>query len=240
MSKVLVCTNVLDSVKSYAYGSHVQEWFRMGRHCKEDEFILFHPERYSIDNARTQAANYAMYLECDYIYFLDDDMTLTPNTFSSLKAADGDVVQALTYIRGYPFDVMAFRGEEKEGKLKLEYFNDYKDHIEANGLVTAYAVGFACALLKVKPLLKLPPPFFVTGTGQTEDVYFCCKLKQYFPESRILVDTKVPTGHLLHNEVVGNHNVEKLRKFYAPKAFEAKGNDRGNEYAEMAKGIFSK
>jgi len=240
MSKTLVCTNVLENVKSLPFGSHCQEWFRLGRNTNDD-FIFFHPERFSIDNARTQAANYAMELECDYIYFIDDDMILSPNTYKSLKACDADVAMAHTYIRGYPFDVMFFKIEEQKKNIRnfsgmdrrLIHYNDWENHIDESGLVECHAVGFACALLKVKNLLEIPPPFFVTGPQQTEDVYYCMKLKYHKPESRIVVDTKVPTGHLLSPEVITISTRKKLMEYYKPEIEENKSGDRGEEYKKL-------
>lgn len=238
MSKTLVCTNVLDNVKSLVYGSHCQEWFRMGRNTKDD-FILFHPERFSIDNARTQAATYAMALECDYIYFIDDDMVLFPNTYQSLKACDADVAMAFTYIRGYPFDVMFFKSEINEdpmvtyvGSHKLVHYNDWKNHVKEDGTLDVSAVGFACALIKVQRLLEIPEPYFITSKHQTEDVYYCLKLKYHDPQTKIVVDTKVPTGHLLSPEFIAPSTRDKLVSYYEPKDKETSG-DRGETYKKL-------
>lgn len=231
--KTLVCTNVLENVKSLPFGSNCQEWFRMGR-TTNDDFIMFHPERFSIDNARTQAAKYALELECDYIYFVDDDMVLSPNTYSSLKNCNADIAMAHTYVRGYPFDVMFFKYDDSYGKSnfdgekRLVHFNDWENHIEGDGIVKVDAVGFACALIKTSNLLKLPPPYFVTSVNHTEDVYFCLKYKYYFPEISIVVDTKVPTGHLLAPEMIHISTREKLLKYHKPDKNEK--SDRGLEY----------
>lgn len=240
MSKTLVCTNVLDSVKSQVYGSHCQEWFRLGRDTKDD-FILFHPERYSIDNARNQAAKYAMMFECDYIWFLDDDMILAPKTYESLKGCEGDVVMALTYIRGIPFNPMFFRKASEDGKpLHLEHHENWEKDICVGGIVHTYAVGFACTLLKVERLFQMPPPYFITSNLQTEDIYYCCKLKQFDSESQILVDIKVPTGHLLQPEALSITNRNDLLKFYEKDIeISQKGKlDRGDDYLTSVRNTF--
>lgn len=231
MSKTLVCVNVLDNVNSQVYGSHCQEWFRLGRNTS-DEFILFHPNRLSIDNARTQAAKLAMQLECDFLYFIDDDMILSPNTYQSLKSASGDIVQALTFIRGYPFHCMAFK---KVGTGVLDYFDDYAKFVNSEGLVEAEAVGFACCLINVNTTLKkIKPPYFVTGIQATEDVYFCCKVKDKLGDSvKIYVDTKRPTGHLLNPEVISAYNHDVLSKFHKP--IREPDEDRGEEYLNQCK-----
>lgn len=237
MSKTLVCVNVLDTVNSQVYGSHSQEWFRLGRNTTDD-FVLFHPNRLSIDNARNQAADLALRLECDYLFFLDDDMILSPNTYHSLKRCDADVAQALTFIRGYPFHCMAFKRGEEAGTL--EYYDDYARWLRPDGTFGAEAVGFACALIKCEVLKKISKPYFITSTHSTEDVYFCLKLRNKLDrEVSIVVDTNVPTGHLLHPEMVSQSNVNELKdriKKMMPEGDEKK--DRGVRYLEQCKHQF--
>lgn len=237
MSKTLVCTNVLSNVESLAYGSHCQEWYRMGRNT-QDKFILFHPDRYSIDNARNQAARWALQVECDYIYFLDDDMVLSPNTYRELKNVieerEAAIVQALTFIRSPPFEPMFFINKGTDEELKLEYYRDYEKDIDKDGCVSAYAVGFACALLDVKYLLEVSPPYFVTGAYTTEDVYYCLKLREKFKsEVKIFVNTNVPTGHIISPEIVTKANRERLLAYVKPEAEnKSKLSDRAKEYLE--------
>jgi glycosyltransferase involved in cell wall biosynthesis len=240
MSLTVVCTNVLSNVNSLAYGSHCQEWYRMGR-TTSDNFILFHPDRFSIDNARNQAAKIALEQNADYIYFLDDDMVLTPNTYSSLKKANADVAQALTFIRGMPFEPMFFKNLGTEERINLTYYRDYEGMIDLNGYVDTYAVGFACVLLKVESLKKIPPPYFITGAHTTEDVYYCVKLRQHLPDAKILVDTNVPTGHILHPEVVHRDTRNKLVQYFSdPDKMEKLGGDRGKEYLAICKQALAK
>jgi len=238
MSKTLICVNVLDNVNAQVYGSHCNEWFRLGRNT-HDEFILFHPNRLSIDNARNQAADLALRLECDYLFFLDDDMILSPNTYQSLKRCDADIAQALTFIRGYPFHCMAFKKGTEPGIL--EYYDDYHQWIRPNGIFGAEAVGFACVLIKCETLKKINKPYFITSTQSTEDVYFCIKLRNKLrDEVEIVVDTNVPTGHLLHPEIVSQSNVkelrEKIKKMMPDEESDKK--DRGARYLKECKHQF--
>jgi hypothetical protein len=227
--KTLVCVNVLDNVDAQVYGSHCQEWFRVGR-TTQDNFLLFHPNRLSIDTARNQAARIALQQECDYLYFIDDDMILHPNTYNMLKESDGDIVAALTYIRSYPFNVMAFK-DEKFGVL--EYFNNYKDYLNSDGTFYAEAVGFACCLIKCSLLKQIRSPYFVTGSGSTEDVYFCLKAKETLGDKvSILVNTKCPTKHRMMPEFVGEDNVDDMLKHYA---IPSRREDRGKDYLERCK-----
>ncbi len=101
-------------------------------------------------------------------------------------------------------------------------------------LVKLLLLQLKVCLIKVKLLKEMEMPFFVTGTGHTEDIYFCCKARaEVSPDVSIGVDTKVPTGHLLHKENVNIENIEKLKEYYKPVSElngEAKSGDRGTGY----------
>ncbi len=172
---------------------------------------------------RNDCARIALEHKCDYLMFIDDDVAVKPNTYESLRAADKDVVMAITYVRGYPFHPMFFKHSETidmgNGKLRrnLAFHDDYEDSIDENGLVKTGAVGFSCVLIKVDVMRAMTPPYFVTGPGHTEDVYFCLKAAaELEPEPTIYVDTKVSTSHQLMPDMVDSDNVKKLREFYKP------------------------
>lgn len=218
--RTLVAVNTLTQVHSLSYASHCQEWWRMAKHFPDDEFILFNPHRSSIDRTRNAAVMMALEVQCDYLYFIDDDMCLSPATYKSLREADKDIVMALTVIRGYPYNVMHFIDptdkyviEEKE-TTQLEYFNDYENHIYPNGLLRVDAVGCATVLFKMKVFKDIEPPWFVTLANMTEDVYFCLKAQRRYGRLgiSIYVDTKVPTGHIMEPEVCSIYNKKELKK----------------------------
>ena len=158
-------------------------------------------------------------------------MILSPKTYNSLKRCDANIAQALTFIRGYPFHCMAIK---KVNDNTLDFFDDYVEHVNVDGIFKAEAVGFACALIKVELLNKIRPPYFVTGTQSTEDVYFCLKLRQKRGDRlKIVVDTKVPTAHLLHPETISKHNLQRMKEFHEP-IFKPVF-DRGQEYLAECK-----
>lgn len=229
--KVFICTNLLTVVDPAAYVTHCNFWYRLGRTYPKAIFYAMTPPRMSIDQARNWAGKMALDLECDYLMFLDDDMLIHPDTLKYLIDADQDIVMAHTYIRGYPFNVMSFKSDGKGG---LKNFNDYKRHVDEKGIVPCDAVGFAVCLIKCSLLKQMETPYFVTGTGHTEDIYFCLKARDEIgPEVTIGVDTRVPTGHLLHKENVSVENVKQLKRHYAPRFKAGKSPaDRGQSYYE--------
>lgn len=223
MTKTLVGVNTLESVSSFVYSSHCKLWLEMRKQFPEDEFLFYTPYRMSIDNMRNGAARIALEHKCDYLMFIDDDVVVRPDTYKSLREANKDIVMALTYVRGYPFHPMFFRDFESremhDGKIRLDLAFHDEDFWEVgdDGLIKTGAVGFSCVLINCDVLRAMTPPYFVTGPGHTEDVYFCLKARaELEPEPTIYVDTKVPTGHILMPDMVSKDNVEKLREYYKP------------------------
>ena len=216
--------------------------YHLGRISVEKgwEFYLYTPQRLSIDRMRNEAAKFALERDCDYLMFVDDDMLIKPETVEFLVDADKDIVMAETYIRGYPFDPMFFKERSKYINAKgqaiydLEFFKDFKDHVNDKGIVDCAAIGFATALIKTKVIKELDPPYFVTGPNCTEDVYFCLKARQELSwEPTIAVDTRCPTSHRLQPEFVDADNVKDLREYFKPKYDEDERGDRANTYHEM-------
>ena len=214
MAKILVGVNVLTSVSSEVYGNHCELFFHLGRRMPEHEFLFFHPRRMSIDRMRNEAAKIALAHECDYLMFIDDDVMVDRNVVKSLLDADKDIIAALTYIRGYPFQPMIFKEiyKDDEGDSVLGYDTHFV--VDQNGLVECKAVGFSCALIKCSLLRQLSTPYFITGSNHTEDVYFCVKARKEIPSTTIFTDTKFPTGHLLNQEAVTVENILPLKEYY--------------------------
>lgn len=211
--KIMVGVNTLTSVQRAAYSNHCQFWFRLGRNYPNIQFAMNHPYRQSIDRMRNQTAEIALQNEMDYVLFLDDDVLVSPiqESLAMLIEADADIAAGWTIIRGYPFENMFFKDDGKGGLIKP----DTKDLvIEENGLIKCDAIGFSFCLIKCSLLKKIPPPFFVTGTTFTEDVFFCRKARELFPDTSIVVHSGIKTGHLMDAEPVHPLNSLQLRKFY--------------------------
>lgn len=212
MKRILVAINSLVTTTHPAYSNHIQFFFRLGRSYTDIDFILFNPSRMSIDRMRNAAAVTAIQQECDGLLFLDDDVLVPINGLKKLLVADADVAAGNVIIRGYPFENMWFKYTDAEKK-------DMRPMPDANlpetpGLIDVDAVGFSFCLIKVDALRKLPAPFFVTGLTNTEDIYFCLKLKDAFPEAIIKVDTSLGCAHILWNETISSANKLEYKKYY--------------------------
>lgn len=245
--KVLVLVNTLTSVNSNVYANHIAFWGQLKKDYPDDDFLLYTPERSSIDRARNVAAKYAMNLGCDYLLFIDDDVLVHPSGFKKLFEAQQDIIAGLVIIRGYPFNVMAFKETEntdERGKLVkgLDFYNDLP--LDEGGdlisqVLSCGAVGFSFCLIRVSMLLTLPPPFFVTGTFNTEDIYFCEKYKLQCLNDNvpplIALHTGVRCGHILPGEAVEWGTREKFKEFYKPVVEERdRFNTRDLQYIEGA------
>lgn len=77
------------------------------------------------------------------------------------------------------------------------------------------AVGFSCCLIKIDVLKACPKPYFLTGKGHTEDVYFCIKAQEkLIPKPTIWLHTGVQPGHMMNAEPVEFMIKHKLKEFY--------------------------
>jgi len=224
---VLVSINCLNYIEATAYGSVIQAVYRMGRQYPDDNFYLFTPRRMAIATARNEAIKLSLEIGCDYILFIDDDMVVNPDVFKRLLEKDKDMVMALSYIRGYPFQPMVFKWlEAKEmqstmanvkikGKgLVFMSRDELLSNIDENGLVRVASVGTPCTLIKTWFLKNMEYPYFWTGLYNTEDVYFCVKAQKTNPDLGIYVDTKTLAGHNLDPEILDDTTIEKLKLYY--------------------------
>lgn len=212
--KTLVGINVLHDVSYMTYANHCQFWYRLGREFdkEKDKFILYTPPRAGIDRMRNESARVALANECDYLLFIDDDVLVPPNCLRQLIDADKDIVAGVTHVRGYPYNPMIFK-DIPGGNLT--FYTDYKDHVDVNGLVKCSAVGFSLCLVKCSLIKKLIPPYFVTGTHNTEDIYFCIKAQEELGKDNVSIAAHagVKTGHILGLDVVTPDNIQLLREY---------------------------
>ena len=216
--KVMVAINIFH-IDPVAFSGFLSVFYQLGKVSDEIEMVFFGPWRFPIDTARNKAAEYAMRMECDYLLFLDDDMYFkTGKDIVKLIRTIRDsedkihVLQALAFIRGYPFKPMCFKKNEVEGAQRTGFFDDYKDHIDENGLVKCDAVGCCATVIDVKLFKMTPEPWFLTGKSHTEDVYFCVKAQQFVGNVGVYMDTTVKIGHLLEKIVLTEENVKILPK----------------------------
>lgn len=228
--KIMVGCNILTMIDGLAYPNHLQMWYRIGRDLGNNYEFYFHtPIRSSIDNMRNTTANLALLHDCKFIFFYDDDVILPVDTLSKLlstyERTKAAVISGLTFIRGNRFKPMIF---DKSGPIL-----DYKSKVDKYGCVDCESLGFSCVLLDVEVMKYVITPYFVTGSQNTEDVYYCIKLKDMRPESKILCDTNIKTGHLVGKYMITEDNRDRIIKFEEEEfGIKEEELDHGIEYLE--------
>lgn len=230
----MIGINTLTEVDQAVYANHCQFWFRLGRSMPDYEFALNSPRRASIDRMRNQTASLAIAHGFDYICFIDDDVLVPFDGLQKLIESDKDIVAGWTIIRGHPFDNMFFKWDATKTGL-----NRWNDPPSDSGLLDCGAVGFSFVLIKTEILKKIPPPFFVTGPNNTEDIYFCVKAQKYIDDVTIAVNLDVKTSHCLGSEFIDPLNRDKYKKYFEdtfPELIELPGTaNRGDNYLAMVK-----
>ena len=208
--KIVVGTNTLTDIQQPAYVNHCQFWFRLGRSYPHIRFIFSAPPRMSIDRMRNMTAKTAIQCDADYVLFLDDDVLVNPNYgLKQLLDCESDIAAGRVCVRGWPFDYMVFDnkpGVDDEGLY-------IRKELPETGIIDTDAVGFSFALIKTDLLRALPEPWFVTGTNNTEDIYFCKRARLAFPKTSIKVNCDCHCGHILWPEILNESNRIALRDY---------------------------
>lgn len=218
--KVLVATNIY-KIDPVVYAGHLDAFYKLGKAFDEIEAIFFGPWRLPIDAARNNAAQMALRWECDYLLFYDDDMYFEKGgdlvkLIRAINESNGEInaIQALAYIRGYPFKPMAFKYVEVEGEKRLQTYDKYMDDVDEKGLVKCDALGCCATIIDCKLFKMVPQPWFVTGHNHTEDIYFFVKAAQFVNNVNIYMDTTIKIGHLLNPPILTESNKEVLKKMH--------------------------
>lgn len=207
--KIVVGTNTLSEIQQPAYVNHCQFWFRLGRSYPHIDFVFSAPPRMSIDRMRNMTAKVALQVNADYILFLDDDVITPPNLgLQHLLDCEADIAAGRVCVRGWPFDYMTFNATEEDPD------GMYIAHeLPKNGIVDCNAVGFSFALIKVDLIRRMEEPWFVTGTNNTEDIYFCKRARTLDPNIKIKTNCDCQCGHILWPEVLSEHNRDAFKKY---------------------------
>jgi GT2 family glycosyltransferase len=151
--------------------------------------IVVAEEGYTISENRSYIAIQALKNNSEYLLFVDDDMTFTPDTLDKLLARKKDIIGVPYYSRKLPResvvvyeDGTTVRGELPEGVFKCQH------------------VGTGVMLVKMEVFNKIDRPFFNMKTHLTgftlmgEDAWFCEKAREKGIE--IWCDPVLKIGHL--------------------------------------------
>ncbi len=205
--KILIGINTLTEVNQAAYMNHMILSYRLGRSYGKFDFAICAPRRMAIDNMRNFCAKAAIEGDFDYLWFIDDDVLLDQHALNNLLDLKSDIAAGITLVRGYPYEPMLFSFAPKR---KTPHLREYETLVRKDGSIRRAdglaAVGFSCCLIKTSLLEKVEPPWFLTGPGFTEDVFFCQRAQSYKKNLSIAASNKVQTEHILGSEVISPTN----------------------------------
>lgn len=150
------------------------------------------PQRANIVTARNLIVNEALKQECDWIFWIDDDMVIKSdvNIVEKLMAHDKDIVAPLFFSRSFPYIPMIFKRKKYGDKFCV--YNNIMDY--PKGLLKVDGIGFGCVLTKVEMFKKLKQPYFWANEVFGEDLYFCENATRTGIE--IFCDTTIDVGHI--------------------------------------------
>ena len=154
-------------------------------------------------DSRNQLTEIARASGCEYIFFLDSDMTFQPDTLKRLmadsKEKNLDIVTGLAFTRRMPIRTAIFSkceySVDEDGQLFPDGVN-YMDYPK-DSLFPVAACGMACCLIKmscVDNVLKNYGLPFSPAQGWGEDLSFCIRAREL--GHSIYCDSRVKVGHI--------------------------------------------
>jgi len=150
------------------------------------------------DHARNQGCQRTLETGHEYLFFLDDDVIVPPDTILRLMNHNLDIVSGLYYRRQLPLAPVMMK--EFLGK-NTQWITNY----QPDSLVEADLIGCGCLLIKRKVLEIMSPPWFewkcdpfrwpdLTSFERcSEDFDFCRKAQKL--GFKLYVDTSIQCHH---------------------------------------------
>jgi glycosyltransferase involved in cell wall biosynthesis len=159
-------------------------------------FDIFN-RNFPVDRNRNEICKSAIELDCDYLLFLDSDMTFPDDMVARLLDADRDIISGIYFKKAPPYNPVPsiFDPDCPSGQ-------DLKPvQVDSPGLVKVDVVGAGCLLIRKKVLEKMKRPWFSYAldkrTGEmsiSEDIGFCRKAVACGFE--VWTDTRIVCGHI--------------------------------------------
>lgn len=196
MEKVLIAVPCMDMIDT----GFVQSL--MGLDFDEGARIRFLPGSLVYD-ARNQLTEIARANECEYIFFIDSDMTFRGDTLKRLledaEKNDIDVVTGLCFTRKQPIRTAIFKkceySQDETGQLFPDAIN-YMDYPK-DELFEVAACGMACCLIRMSCVDNVLKHFglpFSPAQGWGEDLSFCIRAREL--GHKIYCDSRIKIGHI--------------------------------------------
>lgn len=204
-----------------------------------------------IGHARSMASEYAIIKNAEFLFFIDNDVVLLPETLNKLvwlanNYPDYDIFSGVYNTKDSPSYPLIFKGvTEGHGEVFWDWTpgDILKDNI--------VGCGMGCCLIRVSLLHKMRErhklsPFFSTlpasetGSGCSEDIFFIQRaLKEH--GSKVMIDTNLLCGHINMKTGVTywlDEDTLPARNYYAkyPKELPNEEEQRGEEVGRTVEG----
>jgi len=127
----------------------------------------------------------------DYIFFLDDDMILEPDSIHRLLAHEKEIVGGLAFKRREPYSPCIYK------KIGKKY---YPMIPQTTKLMEVDVIGLAGTLVKTEVFKKLPEPWFYFDRSFSEDFHFSINARK--AGFKIYCDPTVALEHIGDCQIV--------------------------------------
>lgn len=165
--------------------------------------VTDHKKKYAhIGKMRASLIRLAKIKKCDYIMFLDDDMTFAPNTFKKLYRHKAPFASGIAFMKTPPYNPTCLRcvPTRKDGIYHEQYdpILDYKSKpFKVDG------IGMFCCLIDMKVFKEIQKPWFtmkdiMPESNLGEDVALCRRLWERGLD--IICDPCVKCGHIRQDD----------------------------------------
>lgn len=206
--KVALGIPSVESVPAEAFGHHLR---LAGEIARQDDLVTITPSNViPHDRARSLVVDCAKRMDCDLLFFVDDDTLVPKGAYQRLKEVMDDTqAQAVSgryYRRGYPYTCVW--SLEVQGKMT---------QVDARkGVHLIHTSGLGCALIDFRWICKhMEEPMFTMREGQksrevTDDITFFDQMRE--KGGKLVGVADVSCVHVGQRVLIGDDNVDYLRK----------------------------
>jgi len=158
------------------------------------------------DIARNQLAGWSVQVGSKYLFFVDTDMILRPETLVRLMSHKKDVCSAYAYSRQPPYTPTTMKWNKKKLAFELK---DYANQ----GLKRVDGVGMFSCLIRTEVFSKFSSKEFPfePSIKRREDLGFCLKLME--KGVKIYCDTDFEIKHLGDQQEIGRQQYLAYKEF---------------------------
>jgi len=151
------------------------------------------------DLARNEIVKSAQEHKVEWLFFLDTDVLIPPDTIPRLLSHNAPIVSGVYYTRAPPIEPCVWKEVLPSGKQPIQY--------NPGEIIQADFVGAGCLLIHMSVFDHIKKPYFEwtlgfedpddLTKGRSEDFEFCKKVRER--GYKILVDTSVQCRHMIDN-----------------------------------------